>query len=356
VRQRQTAQDPGSAVGGGEGRIGITLGDPAGVGPEIVLAALAAQGGSGRSAACDPHQFIIYGDRSLLTRAAGVIGARGVDPDGLEVVEITHDLARRVEPGQPVLEAGAAELAYLEAGTRDAVEGRVAGLVTGPFSKGLAQQATGFPYPGQTEFLAARSGVAEVVMLMAGPRLRVALATTHLALADVPAAIRAGAVERSLLVLGRAMASDFGCAAPRLGVCALNPHAGEGGLFGDEDPTSVAPQIEVARGRLAAEGIHATIDGPLPADTLFHEAVTSQRWDALLALYHDQGLGPIKVLDFEHTVNVTLGLPLVRTAPDHGVAYRLAGKGTASWVPMASALEQARAIASRRRGAGRPPR
>jgi 4-hydroxythreonine-4-phosphate dehydrogenase len=296
----------------------------------------------------EAHRYIIYGDRSILTRAAIVVGDRGVDPGSLEIVEVTERLAERVTPGEPAPVAGVAELAYLEAGTRDAVEGRLAGLCTGPFSKGLAQQSAGFSYPGQTELLADRAGVADPVMMMAGPRLRVALATTHLALSDVPAAIRGGAVERSLVVLGRALVSDFACSPPRIGVCALNPHAGEGGLFGSEDQETVAPQIASAGQRLAAEGIAAQIDGPLPADTLFHEAVARRRWDAVLALYHDQGLAPVKVLDFEHTVNVTLGLPLVRTAPDHGVAYSLAGQGTASFLPMASALELARAIAARR--------
>jgi 4-hydroxythreonine-4-phosphate dehydrogenase len=260
--------------------------------------------------------------------------------------------------------AGSAELAYLEAGTLAALRGELAGLATAPFSKALADEASGFPYPGQTEYLAAAcarlhprgEASAEPVMLMAGPRLRVALATTHLALADVPAAVRGGAVARTLAVLARALEDDFGLDGPRVGVCALNPHAGEQGRFGREDDEAVRPQVAEVRARLEREGRRVPIEGPLPADTLFASALqpraddaTRRRYDAVLALYHDQGLGPAKLLDFDRTVNVTLGLPIVRTAPDHGVAYDLAGTGRARPQAMAEALALAAGLAGARR-------
>jgi 4-hydroxythreonine-4-phosphate dehydrogenase len=178
-------------------------------------------------------------------------------------------------------------------------------------------------------------------MLLAGGGLRVALATTHLALAEVPAAITAERIGRRLEALAAGLARDFGIAAPRIAVLALNPHAGEGGRFGSEELTHIAPAVEAARAR----GLRA--EGPLPADSAFHRALRGE-YDAVLAMYHDQGLAVLKALAFDTGVNLTLGLPIVRTSPDHGTAYDIAGKGAASPNSMIAALKLAREVADRR--------
>ena len=315
-------------------RIGITIGDPSGIGPELVVAVLAAAPEELRA------RVVVYGDAGVLARAGGLA-------PGVALVAVTNLAADDACPGRPTVAGGAAQVAYLEAAVRDASAGALAALVTAPISKQQVTRA-GFAFPGHTEFLAARLGADEHAMAFIGPRLRVVLATIHLPLAEVPRRLSAEAIARAIFLVGRSLVHDLGVARPRHGVLGLNPHAGEGGLFGDEEARLVVPGIAQGRARLAAAALPATVHGPLVPDAAFRDALhpptgvgtgradqpdqpdqpaKPAKFDALVALYHDQGLIPVKLVDFDEAVNVTLGLPIVRTSPDHGVAYDIAGTG-----------------------------
>jgi 4-hydroxythreonine-4-phosphate dehydrogenase len=283
-------------------RIGVTLGDPAGIGPEIVEKALAAGAGEGAD-------ITVFGD------------------------------ARDGEPGKPTMESARAQVAYVEAAVEAAKRGELDGIVTAPISKTQAQ-AAGFAFPGHTEFFAARFEAKEHAMLFVGPRLRVVLATIHVALRDVADRLTSSDVAKAIVLGARALTRDLGIGGPRVGVVGLNPHAGEKGLFGTEEQTIIRPGMEEAARRLAAERIAARLAGPLVPDAAFREGADG-KYDLLVAMYHDQGLIPVKLVDFDEAVNVTLGLPIVRTSPDHGVAYDVAGKGIARWTSMAAALRLA---------------
>jgi 4-hydroxythreonine-4-phosphate dehydrogenase len=306
-------------------RIGITQGDPSGIGAEIIQRALAETPYRARAT--------IFADASLVVEGARVV----------PVTRLADDDRR---PGRPSPAGGAAQVAYLEAAVKAIHAREIDALVTAPISKAQVA-AAGFPFPGHTEFLAERLGAHEHAMMMAGPRLRVVLATIHVALADVPRLLTVDRVARAVWLAGQALARDLGLAAPRLGVVGLNPHAGEQGIFGREELDVIAPGIAAGRARLEAAGIHATIGGPLVPDVAFREAAHGA-WDGLVAMYHDQGLIPVKLLDFDDTVNVTLGLPIVRTSPDHGVAYDIAGTGRARHASFARALALADEMTRRR--------
>lgn len=291
------------------------MGDPGGVGPEVVVAALA-----------DPRvqesvEPLVLGDRRVFELAAAL---RGVPAPGRSLREV-FSLSDR-----PTLrEMGAAALAYVDAGIDAVLAGEARALCTAPLSKHrVSLAAPGFQ--GHTEHLAARTG-ARVAMMMAGPRLRVVLATNHLALSEVPHQLTTEQLGFVVQLTARTLRERFGIESPRIAVCGLNPHAGDGGLFGDEEARLITPAIEEAR----RAGV--LVFGPLAADGLFPRAVLGA-CDAVVALYHDQGLIPAKLLDFRETVNVTLGLPFARTSPDHGTADDIAGKGVADAEPMVSAL------------------
>jgi 4-hydroxythreonine-4-phosphate dehydrogenase len=309
-------------------RVGITLGDPAGIGPEIVAAALAAA-----PAAWRPH-LVVYGDREVLERGARTAGV-ALPP---EVGVIGDGTGDGVEPGRPDERGGAAQVGYLEAAVAAARRGEIAAIATAPISKTWARRA-GFAFPGHTEMLAARFGAADVVMLFAGPRMKVALATVHVPLAEVARTLTTAGLRTTLAIVARALVADFGIAAPRIGVVGLNPHAGEAGLLGAEERDVIAPAL--------APLPPARLSGPLVPDAAFRDLV-EQRHDALVAMYHDQGLIPVKLIDFDEAVNVTLGLPIVRTSPDHGTAYDIAGTGRARPVSMQRALALAVELAGRR--------
>jgi 4-hydroxythreonine-4-phosphate dehydrogenase len=229
---------------------------------------------------------------------------------------------------------GHAMLDYIEWACAQCQEGKAAGMITAPIQK-EAIHAAGCEFPGHTELLAQRCGVDKVVMMLAGPRLKVCLVTTHVALRDVPSVLTQAEVEATLHVTDAAMRRYFHPdRAPRIAVLALNPHAGEGGMFGDEEERIIAPAIKNAQ----QEGIHAS--GPHSADTLFHFALQGG-YDAVVCMYHDQGLIPLKLLHFDDGVNVTLGLPIIRTSVDHGTAYDLAGSGKANPSSLIAALEMA---------------
>jgi 4-hydroxythreonine-4-phosphate dehydrogenase len=317
------------------GRIAISLGDPAGIGPEIVARALAAR---------PDIDAIVFGDVGVLARAATVAGVAAPAADRVRAV--TALAPGEVTPGRPNDASGRAQLAYLEAATDAALAGEATALVTAPISKQWIARA-GFAFPGHTEYLAARAGVSEFAMMLAGPTLRVTVATTHVPLRDVPRLLTVDGIASAIWLTADALARRFGVAAPRVAVAGLNPHAGEAGRFGDEEDRLVRPAIDRARARIAAAGgaVAATeVSGPHVPDAIFRQAARGGA-DAVVALYHDQGLIPLKLLHFDEGVNVTLGLPFFRSSPDHGTAYDIAGSGRARPDSFLAALDLAARLA-----------
>ncbi len=291
-------------------RLALTAGDPAGIGPEIVLRALG-------SAACPPAEWVVYGPLACLAERARALGL----PDVASLAAGTSDVPGPAVPlGAVSAEGGRQAAAAVLAAARDAVAGRVAGIVTAPLHK-ESLRAAGHPWPGHTEMLAEAAGVADVAMMFVGGPLRVALLTIHRSLRSVPDAITREGTLRVVRLVDREL-PRFGARERRIAVCGVNPHAGEHGLFGREDEEVLRPALET----LAAEGI--AVAGPLPADTAFVRAAAGE-FDAVVAAYHDQGLVPVKLLAFGKAVNVTLGLPFVRTSVDHGTAFDIAAAGTA---------------------------
>ena len=318
------------------------MGDPSGIGPEVLATALASP------AVREGLVPILFGDGPTLERFPTLRGLTRLLPgeltphSGPALVLVTQLPAKDARPGRPSRAGGKAQLAYVQALVAAAKAGAVDALCTAPVSKEQILR-TGARFYGHTELLAEAFGC-EVLMLMDGPRVRVALATNHLPLRDVPGALSVPRLTAQLQLLSAALKPRFR-RPPRLAVTGLNPHAGEGGLLGDEEVRTIAPAVARARRR----GVDCT--GPLPADGLFAHP-ERMPFDAVLVMYHDQGLVVAKALDFEKTVNVTLGLPLPRTSPDHGVAYALAGTGQASATPMVTALLRAAELAAPRRARG----
>lgn len=319
-------------------KVALSVGCPCGVGPEVAVAAAALVREQG--------EVVLVGDRRAIGAAARL---RGVDLSALSHVQldVVSDLsAELAPPGHPTPEAGRAQLAAFDRAIDLVLAGEVDAIVTGPVSK-YAITRSGVRFVGHTEHLEARvGGDARAVMMFAGPRLRTSLVSTHVAIAELPSVISFEAVERAVRVSAHALMSDFGVAYPRLAVAGLNPHAGEGGLFGTEERDTIAPAI--ANVAAEFEG-RARIVGPLPAETAFRQA-RDGAWDAVVAMFHDQATIASKLLDFGDAVNVTLGLPVVRTSVDHGTGYDIAWRGVADPSGMRAALEMAFAIAARRRG------
>jgi 4-hydroxythreonine-4-phosphate dehydrogenase len=320
------------------GPIALTCGEPAGVGPEIAVKARAALG-------ADLPFFWIGDPRHLPSGTAfheisEPSQAVEVPPGALPVLR--HDFPEPAVPGQPA-PANAADVVAVIARAVALVEaGAASAVCTAPISKKALKDGAGFAFPGHTEYLAALAGVGHVVMMLACPELRVVPVTIHIPLEEVAAALTPDLLETALRITHAALIRDFGIAAPRIAVSGLNPHAGEGGTMGRQDGAVIAPVLE----RLAAEGMRLT--GPLPADTMFHAAARA-RYDAAVAMYHDQALIPIKTIDFAGGVNATLGLPFIRTSPDHGTAFDIAGRGVADPSSLIAALRMARDMAAARR-------
>ncbi len=313
----------------------ISLGDPAGIGPEVVVRALAQR----------PRlRAVVFGDAGVLARAARAAGVPA--PSAENVRQVTQLADGEVVPGRPDACSGQAQVRYLRAATEAVLRGEHPALITAPISKEWAGRA-GFGFPGHTEYLAEAAGVTEYAMMLAGPRLRVTLATTHLALRDVPSALSAGSIASAIRLTARSLREGFGRSLPRIAVAGLNPHGGEAGRFGDEEARLVAPAITEARLRLQEQGVAAEISGPHVPDVVFRQAADGV-FDAVVALYHDQGLIPVKLLHFDEAVNVTLGLPFVRTSPDHGTAYDIAGTGKARPESFLAALDLAESLVSPR--------
>jgi len=322
--------------------LAISLGDPAGIGPEVIAKCWDNRDSFGLPA------FVAIGDpRSVAAVWDGPIEVvddpRQADAAfdfGLPLIQLNTPDSDT--PGHPSVSGAHTSLDSLEMAVGLARSGSASAVVTGPVAKEQLY-AIGFAHPGQTEFVAERCGVSpqNVVMMLAGPSLRTIPLTTHLPLAEVPARLSIGLIEARGRAALRGLQRSFGIAEPRLAISALNPHAGEGGRLGREEVEIIEPAIAA----LAAEGWRVT--GPHPADTMFH-ARARANYDAALCMYHDQALIPIKALHFEDAVNVTLGLPIVRTAPDHGTAFDIAGLDRADPRPMAAAIRMAAANAALR--------
>lgn len=298
--------------------LGITLGDPSGIGPEVIVGALATMPSSWRA------QCTIYGDREPLERAARALGRALPD---VRLVGVGD--GDRATPGCPDERSGAAQVGYLEAAVAAAKRGEHAALVTAPISKMWARRG-GFSFLGHTEMLAQRLGARDVAMFFVGPKLKIALATVHRPLVEVVQELSTERIRKVVEMLAESLVRDFSISEPRIGVVGLNPHAGEDGLLGDEDEEIIKPALALPCGS-------AHLFGPLVPDAAFRDQLHG-KYDAVVAMYHDQGLIPVKLIDFDESVNVTLGLPIVRTSPDHGTAYDIAGKGIARPTSMQRAI------------------
>jgi 4-hydroxythreonine-4-phosphate dehydrogenase len=327
--------------------LALTLGEPAGIGPDITLAAW-----QSRRAHSLPS-FYLLGDPDFLQARARLIGldvpvaivephaAAAAFASALPVVPLNERVT--AGPAHPDASSGPAAISSIRRAVEDVLAGHARAVVTNPVAKAVLYR-TGFAEPGHTEFLARLAGEhtgrpARAVMMLWSEELAVVPVTIHLPVRDVPQALTTELIVETGRIVARDLCERFGIARPRLALAGLNPHAGEDGALGEEDQSVVAPAVA----QLRHEGIDAR--GPLPADTMFH-AAARRGYDAALAMYHDQALIPIKTLAFDHAVNVTLGLPFVRTSPDHGTAFDIAGTGRASAASLVAALKLAARLAS----------
>ena len=318
--------------------VALTCGEPSGIGPEIACRAWSALRDTGPA-------FFLIGDPAHLPSdavceiisdpaQAGATMARALPV-------LAHEFPAPTLPGQPARENAAAVIAVIERGVQLVQSGAASALCTAPIHKKALKDGAGFAYPGHTEYLAALCGVSRVVMMLASPDLRVVPVTIHIALNKVARALTPALLEDTLRLTHTALLRDFGVPAPRISVAGLNPHAGEGGVMGTEELRVIIPVLE----KLRNEGMDLT--GPLSADTMFHTRARAG-YDAAVCMYHDQALIPIKTLDFDRGVNVTLGLPIVRTSPDHGTAFDIAGRGIADATSLIEALKLAENMARQR--------
>ena len=328
--------------------VAVTMGDPAGIGPDITLAAWAS------AKAIPAVPFMLLSEPDLMRKRAEILkldiaieelasarDALKVFPSALPVLPVT--LQGAVVPGQPEGAAAPAIVAAIELGVELVYQGEASSLVTNPINKKLLYDS-GFDHPGHTEFLGAlaqsHGDTTEPVMMLACDELRVVPATIHIPVKNVAAALSVELLVRTVRTTAQALSSQFGISNPRITVTGLNPHAGEGGAIGDEENTIIVPAIEILRGE------NVNVSGPSPADTVFQEPLRNT-YDAVVTMYHDQALIPVKTLAFDRAVNVTLGLPFVRTSPDHGTAYDLAGTGRADPASLIEALKLACRLGAR---------
>lgn len=316
--------------------IAVTMGDPCGIGPEIIISAVT------DADVCNVCTPVVIGDRGAMERAlqlhsisAELVSITGLDfpkmitPGSIFIKELTTLSPSDMIYARPTKASGDAVFRYISEAASLCMSGKVSAMATAPINKAALNMA-GHDYPGHTELLAKLTGTDEFVMMLAGERLKVALVTIHVPIETVPELLSIEKVLTTIMITDRDV-SRFFCKKPRISVLSLNPHAGEGGMFGDQERLIISPAIEEARRR----GVDAS--GPHSADTLFHFAVKGD-FDAVVCMYHDQGLIPLKLLHFDDGVNITLGLPIIRTSVDHGTAYDLAGKGTANSKSMKMAI------------------
>jgi len=329
-------------------RITITMGDPAGIGPEVILKALL-QG--------DVYQIcrpIVLGDINVLRMVSKKLGPLSFhtietpsevtgNPGLVDVISVSNLKRDSFIPGQPTVPGGKAMVDYIIKAVDFNKDGQVSAMVTCPISKELMHKA-GYRFDGHTELLANLTNTRDYGMMLANESLRVSLVTIHCALKEVPQRLNKGLILKTIRLTYRTLEEDFAIKKPHVAVAGLNPHAGEAGLFGLEDKEIIQPAVDEAK----TEGL--LVDGPFPADTIFYHAING-KFDAVVAMYHDQGLIPVKLLHFSDSVNITLGLPIVRTSVDHGTAYDIAGKGVADPSSLIAAIRMATKIARARRKA-----
>ena len=328
----------------------ITMGDPAGIGPEVIVKALKSRR---VLSAADP---VVVGDDGVMARTAASLGVRlvrsrirsisarrGLNPQrGLNPRRGLNPLkADDVTPGRPNRKTALSMIACIEEAVRMTLTGEADAMVTAPINKAAAAAKAGFRFPGHTEFIAHLTGTKDFAMMLGGPDLKVVLVTTHTPLKLVARQITREAVFKTIEITDSAFKRYF--KKPRIAVAGLNPHAGEGGLFGNEELTVIAPAVKKAL-RLGMD-----VTGPVAPDTVFYRAAGLKEFDCVVSMYHDQGLGPLKLLHFDDGVNVTLGLPIIRTSVDHGTAYEIAGKGVASAESMITAILMAAKMAKKRK-------
>lgn len=323
--------------------IGITMGDPTGVGPEIIVKVLSLES---TFRFCRP---VVLGDRIILERAVqllntsltvnqiATIAEENLQSDAVNLLPLSRIPLDKAEYGNPTKACGEGMVTYIKEAVKLASECAIDAITTAPISKKALSDA-GYTYPGHTELLAELTESNDYVMMLAGERLKVALVTIHCSLKEVFTLLTTEKIEKTIRITHNALRDFFGEANPRIAVAGLNPHAGEEGLFGSEEKTIIRPAIQSAR----QSGIN--VEGPLPPDTLFYHAARGG-YDAVVSMYHDQGLIPLKLLHFEDGVNITLGLPLIRTSVDHGTAYDIAGTGKANSSSLANALKIAARMA-----------
>lgn len=310
--------------------LAVTCGEPAGIGPEIIAKAWDALRGD--------VPFFVIGDQTHLGKSVPVsrvqspAEAIAVCREALPVLH--HPFAHPAIAGQAEPENAQGVVDVLERAVELALTGDVAGICTAPINKKVLQDGAGFAFPGHTEFLADRAGSVDVVMMLASEFLRVVPTTIHIALQDVPTVLTPDLLRKTIRITQEGLRAGFGIKTPRVAVAGLNPHAGEGGAMGREEIDWIADLLQ------DMSTSDAPISGPHSADTLFH-AAARKTYDAAVCMYHDQALIPIKTLDFDRGVNVTLGLPFIRTSPDHGTAFDIAGQGIANPSSMIAALRMA---------------
>jgi 4-hydroxythreonine-4-phosphate dehydrogenase len=319
------------------------MGCPAGIGPEIILRH-ASQPLSGPS-------VVVLGDLGVLCKCRDELAldvecrawtpGTSLPSEGLPVIELSHLDSKQLQWGRPDSETARAMVSYIREGVQLTGQGILDGIATCPISK-KSLQAAGYLYPGHTEMLAELTGAKQYAMMMAGSRLRVTLVTIHCPLRQVPARLTEEAVMRLIRITDHALRNDFALPHAKIAVAGLNPHAGEDGLFGDEETSVILPAI------IRSQDSGIAVEGPFPPDTVFYKAA-SGLYDAVICMYHDQGLIPFKLLHFSDGVNVTLGLPIVRTSVDHGTAYDIAGKGIADHRSLTAAIDLAAAIGTNRK-------
>jgi 4-hydroxythreonine-4-phosphate dehydrogenase len=327
--------------------IALSTGDPAGIGPELVLKLV-----SDRTVR-DIARLVVFGSAQIFWKRASMLrlpfdlppfdltGTERERPSGPVLVDVEAEKIGEIEPGRASATGGKLAIACVEGALRMVQDGLAEALVTGPVNK-VALGLAGYPWAGHTDFLKARTGAGTVVMMLVGGGLRVGLVTHHVPLSEVPGQLSVEKLVATLRLMHAGLADWFGLEHPRIAVAGLNPHASDSGRFGAEEARIIAPAVRLARD----EGINC--DGPHPPDTLFIPS-TRSRYDAVLAMYHDQGLIPLKMLAFGRAVNVTLGLPVVRTSVDHGTAYDIVGKGVASTDSLVEAIRLAVEIVERRK-------
>ncbi|WP_320179486.1 4-hydroxythreonine-4-phosphate dehydrogenase PdxA [Roseovarius pacificus] len=313
--------------------VALSCGEPSGVGPELAARAW--------SALRESLPFVLIGDPAHLPPGTPValIDDLSHAPEAARnaLPVLRHDFPGDLTPGKPNPDHAQSVIDVIARGVDLVRAGQACALCTAPIHKKALQDGASFAHPGHTEYLAALAGVDRVVMMLASPALRVVPTTIHIPLAQVPSALTADLLRDTLRITHQALIRDFGLTAPRIAVAGLNPHAGEGGAMGREEIEIIAPLLEQMR----AEGLD--LHGPMSADTMFHDRARAG-YDAAVCMYHDQALIPIKTLDFDRGVNITLGLPFIRTSPDHGTALDIAGQGIANPDSMIEALKMAQTM------------